>query len=257
MLRAAARFLEGQRDGARRRFAGEQPDGAARRDLDEPAAQLGDEPWHDAEPAAGQDERKRVAPHFQPRRDRSSRQRQLLGGAFEDLRRDAVALLVRLLHDWPERRHIGARHVPVVHDAHEAGGIGHAKVREHIGGEACLGAASIHLAHDGCQRAAADPVAASLVADQMTPAAGARGRARRVAAVRDRSGARDDDDARPHARAGHQRDQRVVDDEHAPTRTDPAHDRTNNPRVVLTVDAGDPDADCRRLDGAIAERAPR
>ena len=127
-------------------------------------------------------------------------------------------------------------------------------MRQHIGGEACLGAASIHLAHDGCQRAAPDPVAASLVADQMTPAAGARGRARRVAAVRDRSGSRDDDDARPHARAGHQRDQRVVDDEQAPTRTDPAHDRTNNPRVVLTVNAGDPDADCRRLDGAIAER---
>ena len=51
-------------------------------------------------------------------------------------------------------------------------------------------------AHHRAQRLPAEPVAAALVAEHVAPAAGARGPAVRVAAVRDRSGAGDDHDAR-------------------------------------------------------------
>ena len=125
---------------------------------------------------------------------------------------------------------------------------------EDILGQARLGAAAVHRAHDCGERLAADPVAAPLVADDVTPAARAGRFMPRVPAVHDRSGAGDDHDARRVAGAGDQSDERVVDDHGSRLVADAPHDRADRARFVLAVDTGDAQADGGRRDIAIADR---
>ena len=103
--------------------------------------------------------------------------------------------------------------------------------------------APIGLAHDGAQRETAHPIAAALVAEHIAPAARSRRVAVVIAAVRDRPGAGDDDNAGGGADPCLQRDQRVVDDENAGLVSDAAHDAADNGRVFRAVDPGDAEAD--------------
>ena len=83
---------------------------------------------------------------------------------------------------------------------------------------------------------------------------GARAVIASVAAIRDRSRARDDDDARRRGRAGFERDQRVVDDDRARTRADAAHDPGDDDGVFRTIDAGNAETDDGWHDAGRAER---
>src|SRR5262249_40002028 len=99
------------------------------------------------------------------------------------------------------------------------------------------------------------PVAAALVADHVPPAAGAGRLARSVAAVRDRTGTGDEHDRWIVARSSDERDQGVVDDKRARLVADAPHHRAYHMGFVLAIDAGDAEADGRRNDRAIADRA--
>jgi len=66
-------------------------------------------------------------------------------------------------------------------------------------------------AEDGANGGAADPVGGAFVADGESPTTGAGGVAMTVAAVGDRSGAGDDDDARAGAEGGFERGLNVAD----------------------------------------------
>ena len=91
---------------------------------------------HDAEDAAGEHERESVAAHLEPRRHRRRGQRQLVGGALEDLRGDRIAAVARPLHDRPERRDGRARHARGRRRSRtQPGGVVHAEVREDVVGE--------------------------------------------------------------------------------------------------------------------------
>ena len=96
---------------------------------------------------------------------------------------------------------------------------------------------AIRRANHGRQRFTADPIAASFVADDVAPAAGARGDVLRVAAVRDRAGAGDEDHSRRVAGARGERDERVIDDERAHLESDPFHDPANGFCVLRPIDA--------------------
>ena len=76
----------------------------------------------------------------------------------------------------------------------------------------------------------------------------------RIAAVHNRAGAGNDDDPRRIAGPGDQRDQRVVDDDHRRPDADAPQDVAHPARLGFAIDAGDADADGRRLDPAIARR---
>ena len=116
-------------------------------------------------------------------------------------------------------------------------------MREHARRERGRLTAAIGLAHDSAQREAAHPVAAALVAEHVAPSTRSRRAAVAIAAVRDRPGAGDDDDAGGGADTRLQRDQRVVDDENAGLVSDAAHDAANDGRILRAVDAGDAEAD--------------
>src|SRR5207248_6870347 len=73
-----------------------------------PPRRSSDLPGHDAEDAAGKIKRERVAAHFESRYDRQRALGELFGPAFEDSRRDGIAVLRRMLHDWPERGDVHA-----------------------------------------------------------------------------------------------------------------------------------------------------
>src|SRR5262245_26566568 len=98
------------------------------------------------------------------------------------------------------------------------------EVPEQPGSEARLAAAPVGMTGDRPQREAPDPVAAASVAQHVAPPAGSRSLAASVAAVRNRSGARHDDDAWSVADARLQGDERVVDDENPGLVADPVHD---------------------------------
>jgi hypothetical protein len=115
------------------------------------------------------------------------------------------------------------------------------------------GPALVRLAQHGAQRRTPDPVAAPLVAEHVAPPARPGGEPLGIAAVRDRTGARDDHDTRLPGRAGFERDQRIVDDEHARLVADPLHDAAHDVGVVGAIDAGDPEADGGGYDVAVAE----
>ena len=89
----------------------------------------------------------------------------------------------------------------------------------------------------------------------MAPAAGARRLAGRAPAVHDRSRPGDDHDTRVVARAGHERDERVVDDEDAGFVADAPHDRPHELRFVGAIDAGNAETDRVGNDGPIVGRA--
>ena len=193
----------------------ERPRLGTRRHLRQASAQVVGERRDHPEHAASQNERKGVAAHLEPGRDRRRGQRQLIRGALEDLHRHRVAAIPRALDDRAERRDVRPRHLPVVDDGHEASGVGDAEMRQHVLGQRRARAAAVDLANRGGQRLPADPVAAALVADHVAPAARSCSQAAGVASVGDRSGAGDDDDARRLARRRDQRDQGVVHDDDA------------------------------------------
>ncbi len=153
--------------------------------FDEAARHLVPEPRHDAKDAAREHERELVAAHLEPRGDRPRREHELVGGAFENTGRDRVAEIARLLHDRAERRDAHPRQLAVVDDARQARGVVDVEMREDVFGEPGVRPAPIHRAHDRRERFAADPVAAPLVADDVSPAAGARRLEPRVASVHD------------------------------------------------------------------------
>src|SRR5207245_11310353 len=128
-----------------------------------------------------------------------------------------------------------------------------AEMREHVFGELRRRAAAIRGPHDGGERFAADPIAASLVADDMAPPTGPRRVEVGVAPVHDGSGAPDDDDARRGLGPGDERDERVIDDQDARLVANPAHDGANDSLIVLAIDPGDAKADRRWRDGAITD----
>src|SRR4029079_14974287 len=109
-------------------------------------------------------------------------------------------------------------------------------------GETGRRAAAIRRTEHRPQRGAADPIAAALVAEHVPPAAGPGRLVPFVPAVGDRSGAGDDDDAGLIGRARFERDERVVDDEHARLVADALHDAADNAGVVRTIDARDAEA---------------
>ena len=127
-------------------------------------------------------------------------------------------------------------------------------MREHVGLQLRLGAATVAGAHHCGERLASNPVAAALVADHVPPAAGARRLTPLVPSVDDRSGSGDDDDARIVAGAGGQGNQRVVDHQDARAMPDPAHDGRDRIGLVLSIDAGNPETDRRRHHRPAVER---
>src|SRR5262249_25991816 len=121
-----------------------------------------------------------------------------------------------------------------------------AEMSEDAFGQARWLASAISLANDRAKRAPPNPVAAPLVAEDVPPPAGPCSEPSSVAAVRDGSGARDDDDALAIANAGFERDERVVHDENPRARTDPPHDAVNDGRIVLAIDTCDAETHGRR-----------
>ena len=119
--------------------------------------------------------RKRVAAHAEPRDHRRRGGRELAAGARQDLRRHRVAGVRRLLH---QRRQSGDRlavHVAIVDLVNQLGRAGEPHVIEDHLGQQRRRPAAVELPDDGRQRRAANPEAAALVAEQVPPAAGARG----------------------------------------------------------------------------------
>lgn len=71
---------------------------------------------------------------------------------------------------------------------------------------------AIHVTHQGGGGGAANPVSGAFVGNGESPASGARGVAFEVAAVGDRAGAGDDEDAGTGAECGFQGDLHIADD---------------------------------------------
>src|SRR5689334_11448726 len=103
--------------------------------------------------------------------------------------------------------------------------------------------AAVGVTHHSLNGLSSDPISASLIADDVSPAARSRRRAVTVATVRDRPGAANDDDAGQARRTGFERDQRVVHHEHARAGADAAHDGADDPGVLVAIDAGNAEAD--------------
>jgi hypothetical protein len=108
--------------------------------------------------------------------------------------------------------------------------------------------ALIGLAQDCPQRRPPDPVAATLVSEDVAPAAGARRLVGAVAPIGDGTGPRDDDHARRAGRARLECDERIVDHQDASLVSNPPHDPAHRRRIIGPIDAGDAKADRRRDD---------
>ena len=116
-------------------------------------------------------------------------------------------------------------------------------MRQHPGSQGGRGPATVGVAHHGHDRALPNPPAAALVGEHVAPSTGARRLCLLVSPVADRSRARDDHDAGAVARAGLQRNQRVVDDEHRSFLADAPQDAANDGCVLRAIDPGDTEAD--------------
>jgi len=106
----------------------------------------------------------------------------------------------------------------------------------------------------GSDGRAPDPVSTALVAEDVSPAAGPDGLPGSVAPEGDRSCSSDDHDASHIRRTGFQRDQGVVDDDHARLEADALHDAAHDGMIVRPVDTGNSEADGGRDQISIAER---
>ena len=127
--------------------------------------------------------------------------------------------------------------------------LGHVEVVEQHRRQDGRGAAIIRRPQHGAQRRPSDPVPAAFVAQHIAPSTRARGFARRIPPIRNRSGARDDHHARLPGSPGLERNQRVVDDQHPRIEADPLHDAADDRGIVRAIDAGDAEADRGRAAG--------
>jgi hypothetical protein len=103
-----------------------------------------------------------------------------------------------------------------------------------------VAARAVRLPHHGLDRPLPHPPAAALVGQDVAPAARAGRLSALVAAVANRSGPRDQHDAGPVARAGFQRNQRVVHHQHRRFVADAAHDAADDSRILGSIDAAIP-----------------
>ena len=157
----------------------------------------------------------------------------------------------RALHDRAERRDGHPRHLAVVDDAtRQPRLVVHAEMREHVVGQRRVaGRGRRPRASTAASASPPDPVAAALVADHVAPAAGAR----RLAASRCGRTTIDPVPAmmtmpgvsRAPATSAISASLTTSD---ARPRADAPHDRANDARVVVAIDAGDAEADRRRRD---------
>ena len=147
-----------------------------------------------------------------------------------------------------------AARVAQVHLLDEIGHGSHAEVLQDERRQHRCRAAPVGMPHDGGESPPANPVAAPLVAENVSPAAAPGGTAVLVAPVADGSGAADDDDAAAVAGRRGEGDERVVDDQRRRLVADASHDAANDGRVVGAVGSGHAQADRRWHDGLARER---
>src|SRR6187549_1318550 len=102
-----------------------------------------------------------------------------------------------------------------------------------------MGSSSVGRSHHGAQGLTADPVSAPLVSQQVSPPTGPCGPAFHVAAVCNRTGARDEYDARPAWNACLEGDERVVDHDDPAARSDAAQDFMHDCGIARAIDTRD------------------
>ena len=227
---------------------------ALRRRDREPPLELLFEPGDGAEDTARENEGEGLPDHVEPARHRQRRRLELVGGAAQDADRHRVSLRERPLHALGERSDRRRPQVGVIDLVDQLLCALDAEMLEQERRQRRRGAAMVRLAQHGAQRGAADPVAAPLVAEHVAPPARARRFPLGVAAVGNRTGARDHDHAGLAGRARLQRHQRIVDDEHARLVADALHDPLDDRGIVRTVDPGDAQADGGRANVEAADR---
>ena len=195
-----------------------------------------------------------VAAHLQTRDDRRGRRGSSTAGAREDLGGDRVAGVGRALHHGRDAGDRVPLQSAVVDGVDQLG-----RARRAASARApARSAASADRGHRTAGRRRTAPPGRSRIrrlrrrAGSPTRRRGPRGP--RVAAVRDRTRAGDDHHARLIARAGDQRDQRIVDDHRPRLESDAPHDAAHGRGVRSPIDAGNAETDRRRPHVALAER---
>ena len=212
------------------------------------------QPRDGPEDAAGKDELERLANQLQPPRHRHPGAFELGGGGVEDPHRNRVTIGVRGMNALRKRPDGVRFEVAVIHLVNQVLRLSHAEMAEQQRRQRGLWPAAIRFAQNGAERSTPNPVAAPLVAEHVSPPAGARSFTRCIPAVRDRARARDDDDSWLAGRSGLERHERVVDDEYACLVADALHDPANHGFVVWPIDTRNPQTNRRRDDWAIADR---
>ena len=160
------------------------------------------QPRHGVEHAAGEHERKGLVGQLEPRHHGRRRRHELVGRAIENAGGHHVAVIARMLHVLRQRGDRARAQLFVVHLVNQLRCLLHAEVAQQPRRQAGDAPAAICVSHDRAQCEPADPVAAAFVAEHVAPAACARRLSFGIAAVRNRSGAGDDDDAWRIADAG-------------------------------------------------------
>jgi len=245
---------QSERDCAGGRFDGQQSNLAAGRHLDQPHGHLRHQRRHSAEHSTSQQDGKQITAHFQPLDDRRRCRRQLHTSAHDDVGRNRIARVRRVLNNSGD----AGNRVPVqptsVHGVNQFSRIPKPHVRENQLGQQRPRTTAIELAYHGVQRRPANPEAPAFISKDIAPPARSGGTVRRIPTVGDRTGTRHNHHARKLSGAGHESNECVVDNQRPRLESDSPHNAPHRGSVCLAIDSSDPQTDGDRLHVALADR---
>ena len=181
-------------------------------------------------------------------RDGHRRRCEFIGTGIENSGSDGITFRRGGEHEPAEGRDRRGLRQPRVHFVDEVGGAAESEMLKDARGQRGRGRTPVGGAHDCLKRMTAEPIAATFVAEQMSPASGPGRAIAAIAPVGDRTRTGDHDDAWAGFDAGFERDQRVVHHQHGNRVAEPDEHGPHEVGILRPIDAGHSETDrCHRL----------